>query len=126
MREPQTHVIVTSGSRALEKVKTSTGWALGSAWLCRSCRPSAPTFAQTPFLALYLQHVMCKPSPPHGGADRNFVQCLISCRASVAPSRGRGSKRVHRIGTSCGMAVSPPHGGADRNIDLGAQVFEIA
>ncbi len=76
-------------------------------------------------------------SPPPGGADRNGPQrtsimlmagrphpgarietTILICsgvNASVAPTRGRGSKRQRRDGTTQGFQ-SPPPGGADRNI----------
>ena len=43
------------------------------------------------------------------------------CRPSaVAPSRGRGSKRMHAASRSTPRTSSPPHGGADRNMQLHA------
>ena len=54
-------------------------------------------------------------SPPHGGVDRNTASATVSTRQTVAPSRGRGSKRrIPREGVEA--SASPPHGGVDRNV----------
>ena len=60
-------------------------------------------------------HPVCgTASPPHGGVDRNAFLCAKTVTTDVAPSRGRGSKR---IGARCvaWTMLSPPHGGVDRN-----------
>ncbi len=59
-------------------------------------------------------------SPPHGGADRNCEvnRDRLTGGGSVAPSRGRGSKRAPRGCNRPNPQVSPPHGGADRNYEI--------
>ena len=59
-----------------------------------------------------------KESPPHGGADRNRSPVILFGVPSVAPSRGRGSKRA-RAQSDDPQLASPPHGGADRNSGIG-------
>ncbi len=61
--------------------------------------------------------LMPRESPLHGGADRNPHATAAGAAARVAPSRGRGSKRLSH-GVLSGGSSSPLHGGADRNIDF--------
>jgi len=53
-------------------------------------------------------------APSRGRGSKRVVRALLPARGEVAPSRGRGSK-LNRRPAVLRRALSPPHGGADRN-----------
>ena len=116
---------------------------LTGAWIETSVSTSEPCqLAVAPSRGRGSKHVAhealgaLQPSPPHGGVDRNreeaygrtapksrpltgaWIETPKNARliylATVAPSRGRGSKHAE-LEHPVLVRVSPPHGGVDRN-----------
>ena len=125
-----------AGGRPLTGVRIETG--AGSGWRVRGAVAPSRGCGSKP--GWHWLDAVQAGSPPHGGADRNFVPTIpMICTysrpltgvrietssaavsrgcCSVAPSRGCGSKQGYQGGAAVGQQ-SPPHGGADRNTNEG-------